>query len=295
MSATTNLTTQTMTGLWLTTGSNILWSLDTTGDAVYHFTDTMAVAVAGAAATPTTTTAALSWTAVEGATAYAITMNTRSDFLGTAVAVVTNAWDITTATAAGLTAGTTYYWTVNATAPFASRASTAESFTCVSGVAVAVVALQAPVPGATGVPIRPVFQWAPVAGARNYELDVSLNDKFRGTFAGDPPLISRTRIEGNVFACEIDLEYDTEYFWRVRATTHTSAVMGVESGWTMGVFRTRLEPEPPVVVEPTPPPETPEIILPVAETPLYIWVVIGIGAVLVIAVIVLIVRTRRPV
>jgi len=46
-----------------------------------------------------------------------------------------------------------------------------------------------------------------------------------------------------------------------------------------------VEPTPPVVIEPTPPPAQ--------IAPAYIWGIIGIGAILVIVVIALIVRTRR--
>jgi len=55
-----------------------------------------------------------------------------------------------------------------------------------------------------------------------------------------------------------------------------------------------MEPQPPVVVEENP---TPNITLtvPEAETPGYIWAIIAVGAILTIAVIVLIVRTRRVV
>ena len=43
-------------------------------------------------------------------------------------------------------------------------------------------------------------------------------------------------------------------------------------------------PAPEIIVEP---------VLPIAPTPVWVWAIIGIGAALVIAVIVLIIRTRR--
>jgi len=54
-----------------------------------------------------------------------------------------------------------------------------------------------------------------------------------------------------------------------------------------------VTPPPPVIVEPTP---APVLSIPPAEqiTPTWIYAVIGIGAALVVVVIVLIVRTRRP-
>ena len=53
-----------------------------------------------------------------------------------------------------------------------------------------------------------------------------------------------------------------------------------------GLEREAAAPEPPAPPEAPPPPPEP-------TTPVYIWVIIGIGAALVIAVIILIVRTRR--
>ena len=98
----------------------------------------------------------------------------------------------------------------------------------------------------------------------------------------------------------ITLERGTTYFWRVKALTP------VESDWsTVANFIVAEE-----AVEP--PPTTTTIVLPTQEpptittftvppdvvekvNPAYIWAIIIIGAVLVIAVIVLIVRTRRSV
>jgi hypothetical protein len=125
------------------------------------------------------------------------------------------------------------------------------------------------------------------------------------------------------------LEYETAYYWRVQAVTATGV-----SVWVTSVFTTVAEPEPPVTVEPPLPQPTPTIILPTPTvtvvppdvvvtvvppditvdipqptttiiqpviempdevTPMYIWAIVAIGALLVIAVIILIIRTRRVV
>jgi len=88
----------------------------------------------------------------------------------------------------------------------------------------------------------------------------------------------------------------------------------LESDWVSAVFITKAEPEeviPPVVIEEAPVlpdititqpdiiVQSPDVIVPlpaVVETPItpsWIYVIIGVGAVLVIALLVLIVRTRR--
>lgn len=176
--------------------------------------------------------------------------------------------------------------------------------------ALAAPTIIAPVAGATLQPIRPTFMWTAVTGALAYELDVSDNYLFRGEAAGSPPLISRTGIPTAAYALQQDLEYDSTYYWRIRATTTTGTVEGIQSVWVISVFSTKSAP---AVVE--------EEVLtcgecgltfdtraaleshlatahaPVAPalptTPAYIWVIIGVGAVLVIALIALIVRTRR--
>jgi len=88
----------------------------------------------------------------------------------------------------------------------------------------------------------------------------------------------------------------------------------LESAWASGVFVTMDEPEeptPPIVIEEAPElpditieqPDititSPDIVVPLPDvvetpiTPTWIYVIIGVGAVLVIALLVLIVRTRR--
>jgi hypothetical protein len=116
---------------------------------------------------------------------------------------------------------------------------------------------------------------------------------------------------------------ETTYYWRVRV----DAEGPVKSAWsevrsfTLGALPEQLEPvvieqppapvisvpptpeiviEPPEIVLPAPQP-VPEIVIPEAPaapapiTPAYIWAIIIIGAILVIALVVLIIRTRRPV
>jgi len=106
----------------------------------------------------------------------------------------------------------------------------------------------------------------------------------------------------------VTLERGATYFWRVRA------IEPVEGDWsTIANFTVAEEapaPPDPVVVTTTQPPDIiveippapPATVIeippaPAAEeiAPAYIWAIIIIGAVLVIAVIVLIVRTRRTV
>jgi len=138
--------------------------------------------------------------------------------------------------------------------------------------------LLGPQGGATDVSLTPGFSWAPISGATEYEFILATDAGLTNTVAGTPVTVTSP-----AFQVTEPLEYSTTYFWAVRAIAPT------QSPRSIGTFTTMaepVEPTPPVVVEPTPP--APQIV------PGYIYAIIGVGAVLVIAVLVLIVRTRRP-
>ena len=321
--ATVVLTTQTFNGLWLTEGSSKLWALDPAGldMGIYHYTDTLSAQVvldapAEGATLTTTTTATPTWTALSGATAYQIQVNTRADFSAvTAVGTYTYfVWDLLTCRVTVLTAGTKYYWRVRVAsaaglgAPVRSHWSDASSFTtnvAAPGVAVS----RTPANGATGIIITPNFAWAAVVGATVYQLELTTDPGFDIITEGSVLDIPAAQ---PYCVWSTELEYSTSYYWRVRAATATG-----NSVWITSVFTTRTAPAEP----PPPPPEewispytgqkfTSEAALlahiakweadhaPVIveeATPGYIWAIIGVAAVLVVAVLVLIVRTRRPV
>jgi len=159
-----------------------------------------------------------------------------------------------------------------------------------------------PIFGAIAAPIQPTFTWSAVAGATSYEFvlaeEIGQDDKFAII-----DYSATTEINGHV--AREQLKYDTVYNWRVRAVNATGP-----SPWATSFFTTITEPVPPpepvppVVIKETPPTPAPEIILQVPPAtkqevqviPDYLlWVVVAVGAVLIIAVVVLIVRTRRVV
>jgi len=166
-------------------------------------------------------------------------------------------------------------------------------------------AIQAPDIGEKDVVLKPTMAWGPVPDAIGYDFELADNTLFV------LPIVRMTGDLGRLitpfYACigTEELDYSTYYYWRVKAVSADA-----ESEWSNGVFFTMAEPVeaiPPVVVQeaPTLPPitiEQPDIIMPApqvvlpAETPItpsWIYVIIGVGAVLVIALIVLVVRTRR--
>ena len=176
---------------------------------------------------------------------------------------------------------TTYYWRVRVGAlgvptvgaPLLSQWSETWSFNTPLGPGAARPNLENPEHGQQDVALRPVLEWSGLIDTINYELMVAEDCDWGNlvvTKTGAAALGTDT-----VYAITTDLEYGTDYCWKVRALSETS-----ESPWSdIGTFTT--------IAESTP--------AEAAPTPAWVWVVIAISAILLIAVIVLIVRTRRAV
>jgi len=191
--------------------------------------------------------------------------------------------------------GRSYYWRVQANTPFSGTFSETRSFT-IAPSAATVPEIASPANGATITSTKPSFSWSPVTGTTKYEFQMDTGTLFTAPMVSEQ--LATTAIMPNV-----TLEAGKTYFWRVRA------LEPVPSDWsTISNFTVAVPPPPPptptqtIIAPPTititqQPPVT--FTIPTAETteisPAYIWAIIIIGAVLVIAVIVLIVRTRRQV
>ena len=211
-------------------------------------------------------------------------------------------------TANSLQGGTQYYWQVMAISPLPSRATVAGFTTALSAVNPAAVAVN-PVPanGATGVPVsNTTFTWPSVTGATGYQF--VLADSTANTSANEFAIIDYSaNTPTNAEVLQETLKYNNVYWWEVRATTATS-----QSAWTILMFTTMQAPVATTATTATAAPTTTmSVIVPtVTATPTTVvvtntgttsqpipsyllWAVIAVGAVLVIAVIVLIVRTRR--
>jgi len=154
--------------------------------------------------------------------------------------------------------------------------------------------------------IEPMFTWEPPVGAAVLRYEIALSE--------DPTFTIiewSYNVDQKFYKVDEPLRYSTTYYWRVRG------VLGEpyqEAGqwktpatpWTVGIFTTEDEPAPPpdpIVVTPTKPevnveiPPTKITIEPAEQAiPNYmLWIIVAVGAILVIALIVLIVRTRRVV
>jgi len=187
------------------------------------------------------------------------------------------------------TEGETIYWRARASVPLNGPWSEVRTFEMP-----VVRTVTAPTPNypagddVMNVPIKPVFNWSAFSVATGYEFQLAKDSGMTDLVVD----LTGSNALGNTtsYALTSALDYDSLFYWRVRAIKGLATSY---SDWSEIVgFRTMAEPAEPtptVIVEPTPTP-TPT---PVPGTPAYIWAIIAIGAVLVIVVVVLIVRTRR--
>jgi len=200
-----------------------------------------------------------------------------------------------------LTPGTTYYWAVQASQPMTSGMSAMPglAFTLESGAAVA-PNIGSPANGASNVLTTPSFSWSPVAGATMYEFQLAVGTTFTET------IYSGTQPETGIRP-PVTLDPGVTYFWRVRSVEPVVGDWSTIANFTVAVPAEAPPPPVEIIQQPAPvieipaPEPAPIINIPAApEQPAptaqgYIWAIIIIGAILVIALVVLIVRTRRQV
>ncbi|MCK4863407.1 MAG: hypothetical protein KAS25_03875, partial [Dehalococcoidales bacterium] len=222
-----------------------------------------------------------------------------TEMLGPPIAVASTLPTVSSIQAGSLfLPGTSYYWKVATYLPVSSGFSETRSFV-VQPTAASVPSIASPENGGTIDSTSPAFSWTPAAGATMYQFQLSTTPDFATTLVDE-------QLAAAGIAPAVTLDRGTTYFWRVKA------LQPVDGDWSTVanfiVAEAAAAPPPPVVVETTPapvinipaaPPATVVEIPPAPPVeqiaPAYIWAIIIIGAVLVIAVIVLIVRTRRQV
>jgi photosystem II stability/assembly factor-like uncharacterized protein len=277
---------------------NQLWTIDTANELIYKFFDTLCkfgpvpvspgmeeiIIIDGAGHIDSLT---LQWQEITGAREYEVTIYadagaTQELWTGTTTYTVIVATEGNNPVT--LYSGTTYYWRVRATQPVESPWSELKPFASPLGVEewspLAEPTGVSPLAGAGDVPIRPAFSWTSSIEATGYEFVLARDSGFTevvAEFSGEDALTS------TAWTCDITLDYATSYFWRVRAVSGDS-----HSQWGVNTFTTEAAPSeitpptsPPIVVEPSP-----------TISPYMIWTTVGVGAVLFIALVVFIIRTR---
>lgn len=290
----------TLSGLWYGKG-HTLWSIDTTASpmVLYTYQDALTTPLnllspASGASSDRQASAQLSWQSASGAAFYEVWYDIDPGFGQSPYQTYSS---VAHAEVNGLESGIAYYWRVRVGraadslftpdtriaigAPVLSRFSATWSFTAALGgdqwSPFSARRDVAPLPGATNVPIRPLFQWNPADQVTGYELIVARDSGFVAV------VVARTGRESlptAAWACDRDLEYGTTYYWKVRAVSPTSY-----SQWATGIFTT----EP---ASPTPPPPSPPQAPSASGTPASIWVMLAVLVVLVLVLLRLI-MTRR--
>lgn len=158
----------------------------------------------GNGATGVATSVTLSWSAVNGATAYDV-------YLGSSLAATVST---TSYAPAGLAAGTAYSWHVVAKTSTGSASSATWTFTTATSGSGSLTApvLLSPANGATGVSTLPTLQWSGVSGATSYDVYVgtTANPGLIGSITG-----TAVRVSG--FAG------GTVYYWKIVAKGSTGS------------------------------------------------------------------------
>ncbi|ACZ62300.1 BNR/Asp-box repeat domain protein [Dehalococcoides mccartyi VS] len=268
-------------------GANVLYGIF--DDELYVYTDKMAVPVANVQATKITTTGfTITWDALNVDNSnitveYYIVITDAATAVKVCYGLPTGAGTTTATTlkVTGLDEDTVYQISVWAVDPVMSFVGTASVATQPEKLTYTFNLM--PTNGASNVPVKPVFAWDSVVTAVSYDLVLSTDP----TFADATKVLATKNLTTNYWAYDGTLSNSTSYYWKVRVNTANST-----SEWFPAVFTTVKADAAPVEVN-NPPAIT--LTVPQAETPAYIWLIVAVGAVLTVAVIVLIVRTRRVV
>jgi len=278
----------TLTKLWLR--DNTLWSIDKANIKLMTFTDSLTLPVTltspadkapgvGTIIDDTAKDVRLDWETLSGATSYEWQLDDDTDFSNVSFEDDTEA---SSTPLPALEPATTYYWRVRATEPVLSPWSDKWSFTTAMGGEATGPTLISPEAGASGVSLKPVFQWSAIAGAESYELIVSTEASLLN------PIVLKVddyALATTAWQCNINLNYDTTHYWKVRATSGDTY-----SAWSaVGAFTTASPPEEIRATSPAPTPAPPSPAPPTpteSETPE--WVKYLIGALLLTIILMLI-------
>ena len=288
----------TLVGLWL--AGNQLWSIDSAHTSLITYIDSLVQPVTltspadeatglGMIINDAVKNISLDWETLTGATDYKWQLDYDNEFSS----VPTGFEGDTRASSAQLPAldpTTTYYWRVRATEPVLSPWSDKWSFTTSFGTEAYAPELESPEAGATGVPVRPIFQWSAVAGADGYELVVSTQA------AVDNPTILKTdtfALPTTAWQANIDLDYETTYYWKVRAVSSST-----QSPWSaVSAFTTEPAPTTSSIIPDSTQPPSPttlnwtEWLMPMGGVMLLVFLLIML--MMLITMIILVVKVTR--
>ena len=251
----------TLTGLWLQ--GDRLWSIDTTNNRLMSYIDTLARPInlsspeditpsIGNIVNYTVRNIGLDWEVLKGTTCYRWQLDHDADFSDISTGFEGEP-KATSAKLPPLEPATTYYWRVRAESPVLSPWSPTWSFTTCLGSETIAPKPISPEAGGNSIGIRPLFQWSAIDWGHHYELLVSTDPTFT-----TPTIVKMGdyALPTTAWQCDVDLSYNTTYYWKVRATGSSSY-----SAWSAASAFT-TEPPPP----PSPPPLAPPTTSPPVST-----------------------------
>ncbi|MDD5082861.1 MAG: fibronectin type III domain-containing protein, partial [Dehalococcoidales bacterium] len=185
------------------------------------------------------------WDAVAGVSGYELLVAPKTTFADPVIirvgeyALTTTAWQSDTS----LDYATTYYWKVRGVS-----ADTQGEWSDIGSFITEPVPTAPSLPpawssspqiyyprtGSQGIMIRPAFQWSAVDGGESYELIVATDASFTNQ------VINRLNEPATAWQPETNLDYNTTYYWRVRAA-------GTPAWSDTGVFITEPAPAQPAI------------------------------------------------
>ena len=287
---------------------NQLWTVDTKNTRLMTIIDSLSLPVIlvspdDKASGLDTAKLNLKWQTLSGATEYEWQVSDSNSFTGIPSGL-TGTTESSSVRPTGLEPAATYYWRVRTSKPFLSRWSDTRSFNTVLGGSNVTPSLSIPEAGAKTT-IKPIFQWSTIASADKYDLLVAKDATFSNIVidkTGDNALPS------NAWECDITLENDTTYYWKVKARSDKSfgAWSAVSAFITESAPLTTTSTEKPLPIEPTPqqiqPVSTSPTQLPTTQQSVTVninipsWVIYGgitLLAIIVVTLVVLVVITVR--
>ncbi|MFC1992369.1 hypothetical protein ACFLV3_00975 [Chloroflexota bacterium] len=247
---------------------NQLWSIDAADNRLLSYADSLTLPIVLISPSDEAqgigdANVNLDWEVSDGATSYRWQLDYDTD-LSTVPTGFEGTTRASSARSPALESATEYYWRVRVTEPVLSPWSAKWSFTSSLGSEVVAPELYSPKAGASGVPLKPVFQWSAVAGAESYELLVSDDVSFV-----DPLVIKigDYALPATAWQCDVSLERDSSYYWKVRAVgsdTHGawSAVGAFTTGSSSGSSSSQASKP-----ESSPPPESSSLVEPSSMEP----------------------------
>jgi hypothetical protein len=277
---------------------NDLWALDGGNQLIYRFEDILckygpeidapddeSTLPVGPCSCEQAARLFLDWDELEGAEAYEAVIYRTADctddiWTGSSSYACNDIRAVGGGNSAVLVSNNTYYWRLRAIEPLISPWSETRSFT----IALADAPLNVyPSSGSSNIMIRPSFSWDSIADATGYEFMLAGDSDFSDVLV---ELTGNEALSTTAWQCDIELDYSSSYFWKVRGVTDISY-----GDWTVSSFSTR---EAPSATEPVPQaqPTVPQTAAPetTASVPFYIYVIIGLAVALVIVLLMLIRR-----